>query len=258
MRRLFTISIVLFLCVKVYGADVEFVGDPIRWNPVDISTIYTQKITVSGKGVSLIVHCGAGMIGTTTSNLSEPYNLPYGEEVFTKVCGKALEPESLKEEQGKEVKQTKSSISAEALSAIKKRVIKANKSLSSRISKGYIPNLPISPEEDTAYMQLALNTKSIVPDKDFIGECYYKEEGNNITPFITCNMFFPGKYATGQLPEIKIKYIEMVSTNFANSTKRGAPTSINLNSFVNIQGKYEPVFNTFYDKKTDTLKSNRY
>jgi hypothetical protein len=85
-------------------AEVEFIGEPEQVNPF-ITTIYKQKIVVAGENITVFVYCEKGQIainpdpemlgaGCVDSNM-----LPYGEEVFDKICKKTPKPKPENSEQ---------------------------------------------------------------------------------------------------------------------------------------------------------------
>ena len=259
MKKLIILT-VLLLAARAFGAEVEYVGEPKRWNPVDTSTVYTQHIIYAGKKITLAVRCGSGEVGILGKDLNEPSRLPYGEEVFARVCdggGGTIEPkvkaEAEEKGQATEAKIT-SSISAGDLPAIRKRVATENKALSRKMDKGYLPDLPLLPAEDAAYKQLALNSPRVtnINDKGFVAECHYDRD-TGVRRYVTCNLFFPGKYSVGQVPMRYVHHIESVALNVARSFKQGDPASFQIMALVNVEGDFSPVCSFIYDKEFDTL-----
>ena len=254
VKILTTIISVLILSLQVYAADIQYIGEPERWNPVDTSPMYTQHAVLYGNKVSIFVNCRTGLMGMNIQDLQNYSGFPYGTDIFNKVCNRPSKPQTDNVVQNKEI--ANRSITASSFKATRKRVEKADKALSAKIKKGYIPNLPLSAEENASYMQLALNTKAIIPDKGFLGECIYKEEDGASENFITCSLFYSGKYSNTDIPKKAKDRIEMISTNFANSNTKMTPTSFKLLSYILVKGNYELLQTTTYDKSSDSVNTS--
>jgi hypothetical protein len=161
-------------------------------------------------------------------------------------------------EQNTEAKvKSRGAISADTLPAIRKRVLKANKILSKRLDKGPL-HLPLSPVDEAAFDQLILNSKiSNIKDKGFLAECHYDKANDGSRRYVTCNMFFPGKYSVGNVPMRYVHYIESVSLNVARSFRgpstAPAPSSYQIMALVNVEGDYAPVCSFIYDKEFDSI-----
>lgn len=222
-----TIFFVLLLPANAYCSNVEFIGEPIRWNPVDTSTTYTQKITISGENLSLIVQCGAGKIGANLGSLSETSNVSYGEEVFTKVCGKNQEPIVVNENQGMKIRPNE------------------------------LEN-PVLKSEMNKIEKALINSKFKVK---FYSEC---STSNNPTDRVVCTMFFPEilndmRYVHEIEAFTRNMVISVASRNtvsfevYAVMKDRGDKEAALRVKQSQVKGNYIPVCAFMYSKEFDQL-----
>lgn len=231
---------------KTYPKDIEldataginYIGEPQQWNPIGSSPMFSQKATIGGNNISFTLNCASEKIGISPSYLTQVYRVSYGPEVFTKVCKR--EPSPKPEIADLPVIPEKTYV------AIKNRVLKENKALTKKISKGYVPDLPMPLKEDAAYKQLALNTKSIMQEEGLVSECAVK---NDAPDKVSCNIYHGGKYLTWEASTEMGRIGEFLKNLAISNSQSRFSSSFEITSYLNIEGEYEAVYKVYYNSE---------